>query len=646
MELSNRGRQIEFAEVPDLPVGGIWAVAANERHLLVGNNTGVFLRNQAGFEAIPGMPAASRLFLPEPDLCIVVGAETIAAMRYIDGEWRECAARTAGFGFPSVALPVGNSLWIELGLNQAARVWFEDGVLRKQLFTDFPWDEPVWINIGHIGKHVLLSGTGNERVYVDRRTGQPVPPPPLENALAEVGVTILRIAEGLGGVVWITHPNGVITMRPTPTGYQIDDKSLARIRDLYPVITLQGDQHAWISTESALYHVPQDFTPRNEQPQQPFLVSIKDGKTGEELFSAARNTSPLTRLPFARNHLVFRYFSGGYSGKRNPAYEFSMVSGTDTWKVESADPTLTLPQLTEGRYQLTAQLMDGPDPVGEPVVTTFVLHPPWYRSPAAFLVYGAALIVLCMSAMVWAIGRTKRKHNYLERLVQDRTEELRATMDKLTEEARTSATLTERNRLAGEIHDSLQQGLSGLALHLDTTLKTNQLDESIRSRLTLARRMVSYTRDEVQQAVWDLESPLLQNDNLSEALEQLAALIGNETTIIDVEASGSEPRIPSAIKHHLLRIAQEAITNAVRHSGASRVHVRLVYAESQVQVAVKDDGCGFVPGEVLDGGIGHFGLRGLRSRAQKIQGDLRIDSQVGQGTHVHVRVPLNSTVTV
>ena len=338
------------------------------------------------------------------------------------------------------------------------------------------------------------------------------------------------------------------------------------------------------------------------------------------------------------------YFSGGYTTRRNPTYEFSMQSGSATWSVHSLDSLLTLPQLSEGHYRLTARLQDGDRPIGEPIVTTFTIRPPWYRSPLALAGYWSVGLLLCFALGAWAVGRARRKHDYLERLVRERTEELRATMDKLTDEARTSATLAERNRLAGEIHDSLQQGLSGLALQLETTLKNNSLDPDIRSRLTVARRMVSYTRQEVQQAVWDLESPLLQNDSLSDALRKLADLIGTETTRVTVETNAPEANLSSTVKHHLLRIAQEAITNAVRHSGACHVQVRLELTAQEARLVVHDDGKGFVIDEVLTKGIGHFGLRGLRSRAQKIHGDLRIVSEVGQGTQVSITVPLTSGV--
>jgi signal transduction histidine kinase len=100
--------------------------------------------------------------------------------------------------------------------------------------------------------------------------------------------------------------------------------------------------------------------------------------------------------------------------------------------------------------------------------------------------------------------------------------------------------------------------------------------------------------------------------------------------------------VSSSVTHHLLRIAQEAITNSVRHGAAKQITVVLNYAEDAVSLAVNDDGCGFVPQQVLTRELGHFGLRGLRGRADKINGDIKIVSEPGEGASIQIRVPISS----
>ena len=104
--------------------------------------------------------------------------------------------------------------------------------------------------------------------------------------------------------------------------------------------------------------------------------------------------------------------------------------------------------------------------------------------------------------------------------------------------------------------------------------------------------------------------------------------------------------LSSAVEHHLLRIAQEAITNTVKHAGARNLDIALTYSPEQVRLTIADDGQGFEPGEVLTGELGHFGLRSLRGRASKIRGTLKISSHIGLGTKIEVVVPSTATVTI
>jgi signal transduction histidine kinase len=213
-------------------------------------------------------------------------------------------------------------------------------------------------------------------------------------------------------------------------------------------------------------------------------------------------------------------------------------------------------------------------------------------------------------------------------------------MQRLNEETRHAATLAERDRLAGEIHDSMQQGLSGAIIQLDTTLKMGAVTEAVRSRLNVVRNMISYARHEVQHAVWDMESPLLEGTELGEALRKISALVNVAGMNIETRVTGEPVEMPQTAKHHLLRMAQEATTNAVRHAQASRVDIELRYGDSAISLTIVDDGVGFVEDEVRSKTFGHFGLRGLRARAAKIGGTLTIESSPGVGTLVQIVMPL------
>jgi signal transduction histidine kinase len=213
-------------------------------------------------------------------------------------------------------------------------------------------------------------------------------------------------------------------------------------------------------------------------------------------------------------------------------------------------------------------------------------------------------------------------------------------MGKLNEETRNTATLAERSRLAGEIHDSLQQSLSGSILQLDTTMTTAAISPEVRSRLNIVRSMMSYTREEIQHSVWNLESPLLLNSNLGDALSKLAGFINSGSIKMHVVVPEQPISLEPAVQHHLLRIAQEAITNAVKHANARQIDVTLHAQPRSVLLTITDDGSGFDPA-IGSKAEGHFGLRGIRTRARSIRAELLVRSSPGAGATVQVDVPLN-----
>jgi len=231
----------------------------------------------------------------------------------------------------------------------------------------------------------------------------------------------------------------------------------------------------------------------------------------------------------------------------------------------------------------------------------------------------------------------------LRRRVRQRTEELASTMKKLQSEAGKSATLAERDRLAGEIHDSLEQGLNGIIFHLQCTATMDSCSEEVRDALNLACNMASFSRTEVQYAVWELQSPLLEDSDLLTAIRKISMQIAPASLCASVKVDGEVRRMPSTIEHHLLRIVQEALNNIVKHAKASRADVLLRYGSDHIELSVCDDGCGFTPSEVRIGGLGHFGLRSLRSRVTRINGVLTVQSSPGQGTSLIVNVPLAPT---
>jgi PAS domain S-box-containing protein len=213
----------------------------------------------------------------------------------------------------------------------------------------------------------------------------------------------------------------------------------------------------------------------------------------------------------------------------------------------------------------------------------------------------------------------------------------------LRERKRAEATsiLEERNRMAREIHDSLAQAFTGILLHVGSTTqmladdsgsaqiyleRLEKIDELARTGLAEARRSVAALRPQ-----------LLEERTLQSALHHLVTQMQSTTkTTLIYESKGVVYSLPTEVENHLLRIGQEALTNAIKYADASKILVGLVYDDAQCLLCIKDDGHGFGVGSISS--LGGFGLLGMSERAEQIGAQLTIQSQTGQGTEIVVTV--------
>jgi signal transduction histidine kinase/ligand-binding sensor domain-containing protein len=199
------------------------------------------------------------------------------------------------------------------------------------------------------------------------------------------------------------------------------------------------------------------------------------------------------------------------------------------------------------------------------------------------------------------------------------------------------AVLDERRRLSRELHDTLEQGLAGIALQVDSARQhLGRRPEVVERCLETALHMVEYSREETRRTVNQLRSQALERGDIAQAVREVAReLTSGEKPTVEVALRGVPRRLSVAAEHHVFRIAQEALTNAVRHAQASRVSVLLEFTGDALELTVSDDGRG-LPSEMPGGGF-HFGLSGMRERARALGTRLEVESAPGQGTTIRVR---------
>lgn len=249
-------------------------------------------------------------------------------------------------------------------------------------------------------------------------------------------------------------------------------------------------------------------------------------------------------------------------------------------------------------------------------------HPMWW-TPRKFWTALASVASAALLAGIWVVV-LKRQVRRQTGIIKNQS--IRETLAE------------ERSRLAREFHDTLEQELTGVSIQLDTAMDAvKHSPPHALEALEHAHTLLSYTRTEARRSIWDLRAMALQEYGLFGALEWSAGqLRGSGAPEITLELMGTPFPLDIQVETHLLRIGSESMTNSVKHARASVVVLTLSYAPDGVELTVRDDGTGFSEESAPDAGTGHFGLRGMRERANRIGADLTVRSGTDGGTLVVV----------
>ena len=208
-------------------------------------------------------------------------------------------------------------------------------------------------------------------------------------------------------------------------------------------------------------------------------------------------------------------------------------------------------------------------------------------------------------------------------------------------ETQFTAILAERNRVAREIHDTLAQGLVATSVQLRLARKhTTIVTPTMTAHLDTALQLVQGSLQEARNSIWNMRSQVLETGDLAGALKNILKQMSDGTELgTEFETSGKPRRFSPFIENNLLRVGQEAITNAIKHAQAKHIKVTVEFGEKQFCLTVTDDGKGFdaakpPPSE------GSFGQVGMRERATALKGTLDIRSAPGQGAEIRLTVPM------
>jgi signal transduction histidine kinase len=368
-----------------------------------------------------------------------------------------------------------------------------------------------------------------------------------------------------------------------------------------------SDGRIWFTTSRGLAV----FDPHAKRPTPlPPMVQISEITTDGhsiDLGHAARLSPDVERIRV-------QYTAIHLSAPEQVVYSYRL-NGLDTQWVPAGtrrERTYNTPKHGNYRFIVKAELPGGPS---TETSYAFDVLPHYYETT-----WFRGLVAAALIGMAWAI--------YQLRLRQIRS--------------RFSLVLEERARLAREIHDTLAQGFVGISSQLDAVAMCMPEEQSpARKYLDMARRMARHSLTEARRSVMDLRASVLEGQDLAAALESGTRMWAAGAGVdVKVEVSGPETVLPQEMEQHLLRIAQEAVTNVIKHAGASRIGIKLDMEARKLYLRIRDNGRGFETPDVFSTRGGHFGLIGMRERAERLGGELKLASNPGEGTEVEVTVPL------
>ncbi len=198
----------------------------------------------------------------------------------------------------------------------------------------------------------------------------------------------------------------------------------------------------------------------------------------------------------------------------------------------------------------------------------------------------------------------------------------------------------ERRRLARELHDGLGQTLTALKNQLEWLARRSAAGSEAAQEASLAAQVAGQALQETRELSRLLRPAALDDMGLETALRSLCRSLAEGTGLaIDLEAQGLDRRLDADLETVVFRIAQEALANVLRHSGAERARLAVECADGRIRLLVADRGRGFDPAAPGGGGDG-IGLRGIRDRVELFGGRFQLESRPGEGTRLAVELPL------
>ena len=434
---------------------------------------------------------------------------------------------------------------------------------------------------------------------------------------------IFGMAEDGDGALWISSASHLLQVKRS--GLMRDALNEGDVREYGLADGLQGTEgvkrhlsavkdlqgQVWFSTNRGVSVVNPARATVNSSPA---LVHIEAVSADGTMLAFG---GPI-RVPPARQRTTFRYVGLSLSNSERVRYRYRLDGFDHGWSEAVTNREATYGNLGAGsyRFRVMASNSDGLWNGSEAAVG-FEVEPTlwqtwWFR-------LGCILCAGLATLLVYRIRMHRLAH-----MLNVRFEER----------------LAERTHVAQELHDTLLQGVLSASMQLHVAVDQQPPDSPALPAMNRVLQLLAQVVEEGRKTVRGLRSSIESAHDLRTALSQVPDELGNKNHIgFRVIVEGASSPMRPAVRDDVYRIGREALVNAFRHSGASSIDLRLEYSASHLRILVQDDGCGIDPHVLQSGREGHWGLSGMRERAERIGGKLRVMSRTGGGTEVELRVP-------
>jgi signal transduction histidine kinase/ligand-binding sensor domain-containing protein len=446
---------------------------------------------------------------------------------------------------------------------------------------------------------------------------------------------LLSMATSRRGELWFSGGNGIFRFlatafrrqqggqEPPPSDYawfgRTDGMASTQCSIGTPNMAITADDKLWVCTVAglAMLDLP-NFPFDNAKPR----IFVEEVTLGRERHPAGHELV----LPPGTHHVELRFDSISLASPEKIRFQYRMDDVDPVWLEADRSLTAVYTNIPVGKHAFKARACNSNGVWDRAGISFLVIQKPYFYETGPFRLAVVVAFVLAITGVY-----------------QLRVRQVRAQMN-----ARLNERVLERTRIARDLHDTLLQSFHGLMLRFQAVynlLPDRGADarQMLKTALNDATQAITQARDAVQ----DLRSSTAVTTDLANALEALGkewaahhSATGGIASVISVHVEGAPRDLHPILRDEVYRIAGEALRNAIHHARSRQIEIEIRYDARRLRVRVRDNGIGIDPTLFSqEGRPGHWGLKGMRERANRIGGQLEVWSEQGAGTEVQLTLP-------